>query len=223
MLSNDLGRKMCKYIEDYVVFDLETTGVSPKKDEVIEISAVKVKGGNVVDEFTTLVNPGCPIPDYASSVNGIYDYMVKDAPSFDKALGDFLEFIGDMVLVGHNIHTFDMKFICRDAKKYFGNYVGNDYIDTLPLARMVFPKLDHHTLVDLADYYDIETEGAHRALNDCRMNQAVFEKLGEEIRNAELNAKICPKCGSIMKLRNGMYGEFYGCTGYPVCRYTCNI
>lgn len=223
MLSNDIGRKLCKYVKDYVVFDLETTGVSYKKDEVVEISAVKVMDGKVVDEFTTLVNPGCPIPERASEINGIYDDMVKDAPSFDKALGDFLEFIGDMILVGHNIHTFDMKFICRDAKKYFGQYVGNDYIDTLPFSRSVLPKLDYHTLVYLAEHYNINTEGAHRALNDCRMNQAVFEKLGEEIRNAEANAKICPKCGSLMKLRNGMYGEFYGCTGYPNCRYTTNV
>ena len=148
-----MGKKLNKYISDYVVFDLETTGTSCQSDEVVEISAVKVKNGEIVEEFTTLVNPGIPIPFWATDVNGITDEMVADAPTFDEALKNFLEFAGDMILVGHNIHTFDMKFVCRDAMKYFGETIGNDYIDTLPLARMYLPELDHHTLSDLAYHY----------------------------------------------------------------------
>ncbi len=223
MLSSKEGRKLNTYVSDYVVFDLETTGVSPIKDDVIEISAVKVLGGEVADEFSMLVNPGRPIPYYASAVNGINDDMVADAPGFEEALGAFLEFAGDSILVGHNIHTFDMKFICRDAKRYFGQTVGNDYIDTLPLARMYLPKLAHHTLSDLAMYYDIDASGAHRALADCRMNQIIFERLGEEMRNPSEDVKKCPKCpvcGSVMKLRNGRFGEFWGCSAFPECRYT---
>ena len=129
MLSDKPGRKLkSQYVSDYVVFDLETTGVSCRSDEVVEISAIKVLGGEVKDEFSTLVNPGRFIPDRATEVHGIDDEMVKDAPTFDKALADFLEFAGDMILVGHNIHTFDMKFICRDAQRYFGKTVGNDYM-----------------------------------------------------------------------------------------------
>ena len=111
MLSKKAGKKLLEYVPDYVLFDLETTGISWEKDEVVEISAVKVKGGEVVDEFSSLVNPGMPIHYYASEVNGITDDMVADSPSFDKVLEEFLEFAGDAVLVGHNIHTFDMKFI----------------------------------------------------------------------------------------------------------------
>ena len=152
MLSEKQGRKLNQYVPDYVVFDLETTGVSCELDDVVEISAVRVAGGRVADEFSTLVNPGRPIPYSASIVNGITDDMVKDSPPVEKALSDFLRFAGDAVLVGHNIHTFDMKFLYRYAKSFWGRTVGNDYIDTLQLARAYLPQLSHHRLTDLATH-----------------------------------------------------------------------
>jgi len=226
MLSNCSGKRLNKHIENYCIFDLETTGISSEKDDVIEISAVKVIGGNVVEEFSTLVNPKRPIPYGASDVNGIYDDMVKDAPVFEHALADFLDFVGDLVLVGHNIHAFDMKFIYRDAEKYWGKTIANDYIDTLLIARACLPQLSCHKLTALAEYYGINSDGAHRALNDCRMNQQIFECLGKELRNPSAAAKSipkCPKCGSVLTKRNGRFGDFWGCTGYPNCRYTKNV
>ncbi|MCR5431742.1 MAG: topoisomerase DNA-binding C4 zinc finger domain-containing protein [Lachnospiraceae bacterium] len=223
MLSHEIGNKLNSYVADYVIFDLETTGVSYVTDQVIEISAIKVKNGTPVDEFTTLVNPMRHIPKDASDVNGITDDMVMDAPIFEVALKQFLDFVGDMVLVGHNICGFDMKFINRDAMKFFGMMVGNDYIDTLPMARACLPTMSHHTLSDLARHYSISTNGAHRALNDCRMNQMVFENLAKELEKKSKtasNIKKCPQCGNVLKLRSGRFGEFWGCTGYPNCRYT---
>ena len=263
MLSPETGNKLTKYISDYVIFDLETTGISYVSDQVVEISAIKVKNGVVTDEFSTLVNPMRHIPRQASAVNGITDDMVADAPVFEAALRDFLDFVGDMVLVGHNIAAFDMKFIYRDSIKYFGQTVGNDYIDTLQISRMCLPSLRHHTLSDLADYYHIDTAGAHRALNDCRMNQQVFERLGEVLKSGQGLARrragavafgqgsgiagaaecgnagtgsagtvnnppvgeirVCPRCGNLLKMINGKFGDFWGCTGYPNCRYTENV
>ena len=222
MLSNTCGMRKTGYVADYVVFDLETTGISSACDEVIEISAVKVRDGQVVDEFSTLVNPGRPIPWQASQVNHIYDDMVEDSPDFRTALADFLDFAGDDVLVGHNIHNFDMKFLYRDARRFWNRTIGNDYIDTLQVSRICLPMLHHHRLVDLAEHYGISPEGAHRALADCRMNQKVFECLAKELhRPSQVNdVKVCPKCGSPLKKRNGRFGEFYGCSGYPVCRHT---
>lgn len=219
------GKLLNAYVSDYVVFDLETTGISVISDEVVEISAVKVMNGKVVDEFSTLVNPGRPIPVQASEVNGITDDMVEDAPKFEEVLEDFLDFARGFVLVGHNIHSFDMKFICRDAQKYYGQTVTNDYVDTLKIAQAYLPELLRHTLTGLAVYYGIDSAGAHRALNDCRMNQKVFERLAEEMRSpseAARNVKKCPRCGCTLKLRSGRYGDFWGCTGYPECRYTEN-
>lgn len=232
MLSSTKGKRLAKYLPDYVVFDLETTGISTAYDEVVEISAVSVRAGKIVNEFSTLVNPGRPIPRAASRVNGITDEMVKAAPCFEEALGIFLDFAGNDVLVGHNIHTFDMKFLYRDAQRFFGEVPDNDYVDTLQLARRCLPQLPAYKLVDLADFYGISPEGAHRALNDCRMNQQVFEHLGEEYRKLQKlqktedcdgNTKICPRCGEIMEKRNGRFGAFWGCGGFPRCRYTENI
>ena len=176
------GRNLLNtYVADYVVFDLETTGISPKTDEVIEISAVKVEHGKVTDEFSTLVNPKRRIPYGASRVNGITDDMVAEAPFFEQVLEEFLEFIKGFVLVGHNIARFDMNFLYRDVEKYFERSLPNDYIDTLQMARRELPDLEHHRLTDLAEYYGISAEGAHRALNDCRMNQQVFEKMGNPV------------------------------------------
>ena len=184
-MSTQKGTLINKYTPDYVIFDLETTGISPNYDEVIEISALKVKGGEVVDEFNTLVNPGRKIPFGATKVNGITNAMVAEAPAFSHVLAEFLDFAEGLVLVGHNIARFDMKFIWRDAEQYFGEIPQNNYVDTLQVARKHLPKMDHHRLVDLAEYYGILSEGAHRALNDCYMNQKVYECMVSEMREAQ--------------------------------------
>ena len=222
MLTNTPGTHRIEYFHDYVVFDLETTGVNCHRDKVVEISAIKVADSQVTEEFSSLVNPECPIPFYASQVNGITDEMVEDAPVFGDVLHDFLEFAGDAVLVGHNIHSFDLKFIYRDSREYFGMIPGNDYVDTLRLARIYLPEIKSHTLSNLAAHYGVSTEGAHRALADCRMNRAVYEELGKLILEKPNAARICPRCGEMLVQRNGKYGRFWGCSGYPGCKYTHN-
>ena len=124
-----MGRSLIEYVPDYVVFDLETTGTSCYNDRIVEIAAVKVSGGKVIDEFSSLVNPEMSIPYFASQVNGITDEMVEDEPTICEVLPEFLEFIGDSVLVGHNIHTFDMKFVCRDCETFVGRSLQNDFVD----------------------------------------------------------------------------------------------
>lgn len=222
MLGETAGKRLGNYVADYVVFDLETTGISTDRDEIIEIAAVKVKNGKVVDEFTSLVNPCMHIPAAASAVNGITDRMVAGEPVLEEVFGVFLEFIGNLPLVGHNIISFDMKFIYRAAERIYGKTIQNDFLDTLYFARSCVPGLSRYRLVDLAGYYHISPEGAHRALNDCRMNQQVFEMLAKEQKSGT-SGKVCPRCGQNMIKRNGRFGEFYGCTGYPRCRYTENI
>lgn len=220
MLGNKRGKLLKNYVADYTVFDLETTGIRSDYDSIIEISAVKVVDGKVTDTFSSLVNPGRPIPYGATKVNGISDEMVMNEPALDMIFPDFIEFIGEDILVGHNIHSFDMKFIWKAADVLFGQAISNDYIDTLPMARRCLPQLAHHKLVDLAAYYQISTAGAHRALNDCLMNQQCFELMAKEsVKSAQ---RVCPRCGNELKRRNGIYGEFFGCSGFPACRYTEN-
>ena len=223
MKVRNKGKRINGYPADYIVFDLETTGVSPEMDDIIEISALKVCGHKVTEEFSTLVNPGRHIPAGATAVNGITDEMVKDAPDIKTALEKFIEFIGDGVLVGHNIHTFDTNFIYDAAWDAFGKGISNDYIDTLHMARRCLPELSHHRLTDIAEHFQIATEGAHRALADCLMNQKCFEELGKLQKSVKGEELTCPKCGGVLVKRRGRYGEFYGCEEFPRCRFTQNI
>ena len=157
------------------------------------------------------------------AVTGIMDDMVAGSPMFEQALSDFLSFAGDMILVGHNIRRFDLKFLYRDAMTYWGKTIGNDYVDTLILSKVYLPELDLHNLPSLSEYYGISTEGAHRALNDCRMTQQLYERLKEETAHPSPSAmavKKCPRCGNLLKKREGIYGEFLGCASFPDCRYT---
>ena len=234
------GRQLYGYVPDHVIFDLETTGLSPLEDKIIEISAIKVEKGKVCGTFSTLVDPGCPIPMAASRVNGITDQMVAGAPKAAKALEQFLAFIGSSVLVGHNIHSFDMKFLYQALSEELGKELPNDYIDTLPMARRCLPQLRRHRLTDLAAHFRISTEGAHRALNDCRMNETCYERMGQLSAEAGgragaeaaaavdparpgSSAEKCPRCGGELIKRNGRYGPFLGCGNFPSCRYTQNL
>lgn len=215
------GRRLNQYTDDYVVFDFETTGISTAEDFIIEISAVKVKGHEPVKEFNMLINPGMHIPAGATRVNGISDDMVKEAPRLKEILPDFLSFIDGEILVGHNIQSFDLPFLYRAAREISEREVPNDYIDTLYMARTCLPQLKHHRLTDISEYFRINTEGAHRALYDCIMNQQCYEHMGKLLK--EPAAEVCPKCGGELRRRNGRFGEFFGCSNYPECRFTRNI
>lgn len=227
-MNKILGKRLNQYVKDYVIFDLETTGLSPETDDIIEISGLKIRQEKVAAQFTTLVNPLRPIPYSATRINGITDEMVQDAPLLKNALNDFLTFIGSDILVGHNIHNFDLNFLCNGAVRELGQNITNDYIDTLFLAKICLPHLYRHRLTDLAQHFHIETKGAHRALNDCIMNQLCYEKLGLLLENTKENTApgqalpSCPKCGNVLIKRKGKFGEFWGCTGFPSCRYTKN-
>lgn len=228
MKQRNKGKRLNRYLEDYVVFDLETTGISQERDAIIEISAVKVEKHEIVGEFSTLVNPGRHIPAGATAVNGITDEMVKDAPGIEAAVQNFLDFIGDFVLVGHNIHTFDTNFVYDAALQFLGREVRNDYIDTLYMARSCLPELEHHKLTDVAAYFGLQTQGAHRALFDCMMNQGCYEALGKLMEEKKKKGAVseeqsCPVCGGVLVLRKGKFGMFYGCSGYPACRFTRNV
>ena len=227
MRQRNKGKRLNSYIENYVVFDLETTGINQERDAIIEISAVKVEKHKVVGEFSTLVNPERHIPAGATAVNGITDEMVKDAPDIKTAMKDFLDFVGNYVLVGHNIHTFDTNFVYDAALDFLEQEMRDDYIDTLYMARRYLPELPHHKLTDIAAHFGLKTEGAHRALFDCMMNQGCYEELGKLMEEKKRIGAVeeeqsCPVCGGVLMLRKGKFGMFYGCSGYPACRYTRN-
>lgn len=148
----------------YVVFDVETTGLDSKHDQVIEIGAVKIKNRKVIDKFSSFVNPTMMIPEKITALTGISQGMVKDAPGIDEVLTSFLVFAGDAVLVAHNA-SFDMGFIRKSAKE-IGRPVRNSVLDTLQLCRGLFPGLSNHKLQTVAEHLQIELENHHRAVDD---------------------------------------------------------
>jgi len=170
---------------EFVVFDLETTGLNPVQNEIIEIGAVKIKNGEVVDDFSSLVKPEQNISGKITEITGIDNNMVKDAPSFEKVFTSFIEFIDGCPLVAHNM-DFDYSFIRKPLSEYKNNSEIT-LIDTLTLARAVLPELKNHKLATLVNYYDISLDSHHRALDDSKATALLFNELLNEDHEFEIS------------------------------------
>ena len=156
----------------YCVLDIETTGLSFRTEKITELGAIKIKNGEVIDTFECFVNPEKPIPERVVEVTHITDDMVKDARTIKEILPEFLEFMGDSVLVAHNA-DFDIGFLKHNAEE-LGYKLDNTYIDTLRLAKDLFPDFKKYKLGLIADKLGIVVEVAHRALDDVKTLVAVF-------------------------------------------------
>ena len=156
----------------YCVLDLETTGFSFRTEKITEIGIMKIKNGEVLDEFSCFVNPEKPIPQRVVEVTNITDDMVKDAETIDKVFPKMLEFIGDSVLVAHNA-DFDIGFLKYNAGQ-LGYTMNNTYLDTLRLAKELFPDYKKYKLGLIAENLGIKVEVAHRALDDVDTTVKVF-------------------------------------------------
>lgn len=163
-----------------VVFDVETTGLFAKDgDRIVEIAAVKVKKGEMVEEFESFINPERGIPIEASRINNITDDMVADSPTADKILPQMIDFIGGASLVGHNV-KFDLEFLCFQL-----SLVGRKLrsttptIDTLKMSRGLIPQLNRHRLSNVAQYFGVQIGDTHRALADVKLTVAVLLRLFE--------------------------------------------
>ena len=163
---------------EYIVLDIETTGLSFRTEKITEIGAVKVKDGEIIDTFESFVNPEIPIPKRIVELTGITDEMVKDAETIDKVMPKFLKFIGNLKLVAHNA-DFDIGFLKYNAEN-IGLEMDNEYIDSLQLSRQLLPELKKHKLGIIAEYFGINVENAHRALDDVKTLVKVFIKLLEK-------------------------------------------
>jgi DNA polymerase-3 subunit epsilon len=163
----------------FCVLDLETTGGSPASCSITEIGAVKYVGGIEVGSFQTLVNPGSPIPPFITILTGITQSMVIEAPRIEEALPAFLEFIGDAVIVGHNVR-FDLSFLNADATRLGYGRLPNRSVDTYALARRLIPgEVRNLKLQTLAGYFRSPTVPTHRALEDARATAWVLHGLFE--------------------------------------------
>ncbi len=175
-LRKKKGKSLIEFPNKYIAFDIETTGLDPMYDEIIEIGAIKIENGREVQVFNTLVKPEYEINEFISKLTGITNEVVKKSPSIDEVLSKFIEFIGDSIILGHNVN-FDINFIYDNLVKFNMKPITNDFIDTLRLSRRLLPELKHHRLSDLADYYNINAVGSHRSLKDVRMTIEVYNNL----------------------------------------------
>ena len=166
--------------DTYVVFDLETTGFSPIKDKIIEIGAVKVENGVITDKFSTFVNPKVPIPFEITNLTGITDDMVMEAPDIETILPQFLEFVGDAVLVAHNA-SFDVSFIEQNCR-YQDITPDFTSVDTVAMARILLPTLSKFKLNVVANALHISLENHHRAVDDAGATAEIFVKFVEMLR-----------------------------------------
>ena len=169
--------------DEYVVFDIETTGFSSKNDKIIEIGAVKLKDGEIVDSFSTFVDPKVNIPYKITELTSITQNMVNGQPTIDEVLPKFMEFVGDSVLVAHNA-AFDVGFIKKNLMD-MGKTLKNPVMDTVPLARYLYPDLKKVKLNLVAKHLGISLENHHRAVDDAKATAEIlkfsFKKMKEEM------------------------------------------
>lgn len=176
------GKSLIDFPDNFVVIDIETTGTSCIRDSMIELAAIKVSNGIVIDTFQELINPHFEISPKITMLTGITNAMLKDARSIEQVFPDFYNYIGEnSILVGHNINSFDMCFIYDKRMELEGKPASNNMIDTLKLSRSILPELSSHKLEDLINYFNINTTARHRALADCFSTYELLKKLKQSV------------------------------------------
>jgi len=200
-VKNDKGQKLTG---NYVVFDLETTGIGAKSNQIIEIGAVKVEDGKIGETFSTFVNPLRPIPYPVQQLTGIDDSMVSDAGTIQEILPEFIQFCKDCVMVAHNA-SFDIGFIEQKAKEQ-GISVDYTVIDTVSVARALLPDLKRYKLDTVAKRLGVSLENHHRAVDDATATAEIFVRMLERLSEknittlAELNEFCIPDKEAIRKM-----------------------
>ena len=169
------------FADTFVVFDLETTGFSPSKNQIIEIGAVKVVNGSITERFSTFVNPKVPIPFEIEQLTSINDDMVLDAPTIDEILPKFMEFCQDAVMVAHNA-DFDMSFIKHNCSA-LGLECEKTVLDTVALSRVLLPALNRFKLDTVAKALNVSLAHHHRAVDDAACTAEIFVRLVEMLRD----------------------------------------
>ncbi len=169
-----------------IALDLETTGLNPRTDQILEIGAVRIENGNVTDTYSVFVNPGKHIPEFITGLTGITDEMVRDGLSQEEAVQGLIAFCRDADLLGHNI-LFDFSFLKQKAAG-FGCCFEKNGIDTLQIAKKFLPDLPSRSLGALCSHYQIAQEKQHRAFEDAVSAYRLFVRMKEEFEGASPGA-----------------------------------
>ena len=181
------GKSLFEFPDDYTVIDIETTGMPGEGAEIIEVSALRFRGDELSAQYSELIKPALPISFFITQLTGITNAMVRSARPRTNILREFRDFLGDDVLIGHNVN-FDVNFLYDEFTRYLGEPLPNDFVDVMRLSRRYLPELPNHKQITVAEYFCLDTEGAHRALKDtelCAGNYLGIKKIAEG-RNASL-------------------------------------
>lgn len=175
------GDSIVKDITDYTIIDLETTSKYPDRAEIIEMAAIRVRSGKIVAQYSQLVKPSNPISEVVTQITGITNEMVQHSPSIGIVLKNFINFVGDDIILGHNIVSYDST-ILYDLCEYYGlREFSNTMLDTLRYAHYCDIEIEDYKLTTIAKYFGIEYQ-AHRSLNDCTANFYVYEYLKKHFK-----------------------------------------
>ena len=172
-------------MQTIVALDIETTGLDADRDAIIEIGALKFKGSRVEAEWSSLINPRRHVPEFITTLTGIDDAMLRQAPSFRDVIPELSAFIGDAAVLGHNVR-FDLSFLAKGIPLGF-----NAIIDTYELASVLMPGASRYNLGALGKELGVLLPATHRALDDARVTHAVYLRLAERAR--ELPTGDCPR------------------------------
>ena len=167
------GESLLALPTTYTVVDLETTGLDPQWNDIIEFGAMRVVDGMVTEKYAQLVNPGYEIDEFITELTGITNEMLAEAPAVNAVLPGFLEFVGDGVVIGHNVN-FDINFIYDTCISVLDKPFKNDFVDTMRLSRRLFPQERHHRLCDLIERFRVGEAVEHRALADVEQTNRCY-------------------------------------------------
>ena len=185
-LKSQLAEKYQKFLEtEFTVFDIETSGLDPNRDEILEIAGLKLRGQEEIGRFEVLIQPTRSIPPEVEKINGLNEiFLLVNGKKSHEALTEFLSFISTSIVVGHNIKDFDWLFINSHAKKHGVVPPKNAMIDTLLLSRKLLA-LPRYNLTEVARHFGYENRNAHRAMPDVEVNKEVFLELMKKMFKTE--------------------------------------
>lgn len=200
------GKSLLCFPDDFCVVDIETTGLSPVYDEIIELSALKVRSGNVIDKFSALVKPDgryigdngelLYVNEFITELTGITNEMLETAPLISEVIDEFLCFVGNSIIVGHNVN-FDINFIYDTLLSEKGIDFKNDFCDLLRVSKQLFPELPNHKLLTVASALNVSVTESHRGLADCLTSFECFQKCRLFVEENNINFDIFKNNGDV--------------------------
>ena len=210
------GKSLLSLPDDYSIIDIETTGLYPECDEIIEISVLRCRNDNIVDKYSTLV---CPddlslVDDFITELTGITQEMLKGKPHIQEILSEVINFIGEDIVIAHNAN-FDINFIYDKCDEFINHIFSNNFVDTLRISRRALPALKNHKLTTIAEFFTIDTNGAHRSEKDCeimhecykQLKKIVLENPSLMINKSELDLRTLTSANININPDNPFYGK----------------